>query len=440
MPVQYEVMLAGGGFDIPVTVPGRDLRSGGLAFYCQEKMSLNTRLRMTVGVGDKERVIYIGKVVRIEISGEPGTEYVAGVEYDTISEADRARIEEFIKKVDLDAVIAAIPLDGVVDINFIAGFSPVVKKVKGLIIQPSAVFDEYTLKCLLFSILDKERYKKFLAEKELNFVYSYSEKIRFRVNLHMQRGKAEATFRCIPPAVSTPSQLGLPRAVERLLAENKKGLILIAGRTGSGKTTTLAAMVNYLNNNRSGIVVTIEDPVEYIHTNNKCIIKQREIGRDTLSFSAAAKNALRQNPDILVIGEILDVETMDVAITAAETGSLVLATIHAGNCVQALDRAIGFFAPDVQKNILSRLSMVVKGVITQMLIPKLDESGLVVAAEVLVANDAIRKLIRTADWKSIPSFIQTGKNLGMQLMRDSLEVFCQQGIIDPAYLLEESKT
>jgi twitching motility protein PilT len=199
-------------------------------------------------------------------------------------------------------------------------------------------------------------------------------------------------------------------------------------------------MVNYLNNNRSGIVVTIEDPVEYIHTNNKCIIKQREIGRDTLSFSAAAKNALRQNPDILVIGEILDVETMDVAITAAETGSLVLATIHAGNCVQALDRAIGFFAPDVQKNILSRLSMVVKGVITQMLIPKLDESGLVVAAEVLVANDAIRKLIRTADWKSIPSFIQTGKNLGMQLMRDSLEVFCQQGIIDPAYLLEESKT
>ncbi len=439
MPLQYERALDTGEFDIPVVMPGRDIKRDGVSFYSNEKMALNSKLRMAISLSESETISFLARVIKIEMSDEPGMDYVIGVVICEIKPGDKEKIEVFLRQIDIDHVLGNIALDGVVDINFIAGFPPVIKKIGSLVQEHSEALGEYILKCLLFSILDKERYKKFIAEKELNFVYTHSEKARFRVNLHMQRGRVEATFRLIPPNVKSPCELGLPPVVEKLL-ENKKGLILVAGRTGSGKTTTIASMVDFLNHTRGGIIVTIEDPVEYIHTNNKCIIKQREVGRDTLSFSAAAKNALRQNPDVLVIGEILDTETMDVAITASETGALVLATIHAANASQVLDRATSFFSPDIQKNILSRLSLVLRGVITQMLVPRSDSEGLVLTAEVLIANDAVKKLVRTGDWKSIPTFIQTGKSIGMQTMHDSLEHFYQQGMISAEYLLEEVKS
>jgi twitching motility protein PilT len=221
--------------------------------------------------------------------------------------------------------------------------------------------------------------------------------------------------------------------VEKLL-NNANGLLLVAGRTGAGKTTTLASMVDLLNNKRESIIISIEKPIEYIHTNKKCLIKQREVGKDTDSFYAAAKNALRQNPDVLVIGEIL--ETMEVAIAAAESGTLVLTTIHAPSSSQALDRIASFFPPEVQRHILGRLSLVLKGVITQNLIPRVDRRGLAVATEVLVIDSALKHIIKDGLWAQIPTAIQVGKKIGMQSMEESLDGLYRKGIIDIGYLRE----
>ena len=193
----------------------------------------------------------------------------------------------------------------VMDIHLAVGYPPILKKLNKLVCTSSEPFDEYVLRHLLLSTLDESRYKKFIKEKELNYVLTTEKGTRWRVNLHMQMGKTEGVFRLIPAQINTPSLLGLPSVVDQLLL-NKNGLIMIAGRTGSGKSTTLAGMVEFLNNKRDGIIISIEDPVEYVHNNKLCFIKQREIGRDTHSFYTAAKNALRQNPDVLVVGEILD--------------------------------------------------------------------------------------------------------------------------------------
>jgi len=194
-------------------------------------------------------------------------------------------------------------------------------------------------------------------------------------------------------------------------------------------------MVEYLNTTREGIIICIEDPIEYVHTNKKCIIKQREVGKDTLSFFNAAKNALRQNPDILVIGEILDAETMDITLTAAESGTLVLTSLHAPNSAYALDRIVSLFPAELQFHILTRLSLVLLGIITQELVPRADGRGLVLASEVLVINDALRRIIRQGDWKQISTFLQTGRAIGMRSMEESLRELYREGLIGREYLM-----
>jgi twitching motility protein PilT len=284
-------------------------------------------------------------------------------------------------------------------------------------------------------MLDEYRFKKFKETQELNFVYTHPAGARFRVNLHVQQGYVEGIFRVIPSQIDSPSRLGLPSSVETLILEAMRGLFMVAGRTGSGKTTTLASMVEMLNTKaKDKIIICIEDPIEYIHTDNTCYIKQREVGRDTHSFISAAKNALRQNPDVLLIGEILDAESMEVAITAAEAGTLVLTSIHAPDSSQALDRVVSFFPADLQKHMLTRLSLVLKGIITQLLVPRADAKGLVMASEVMVMTNALRRVVREGDFKQIPSLIETGKEAGMQRITDSLMQYYENGIIDGGYL------
>jgi twitching motility protein PilT len=195
--------------------------------------------------------------------------------------------------------------------------------------------------------------------------------------------------------------------------------------------------VELYNQEKKGVIVSLEDPIEYLHTDRKCIIKQREIGVDTLSFANAARNALRQDPTVLVIGEILDQATMEVAITAAESGILVFTTLHAANSTQALDRVISFFPPEVQRHMLSRLALVLRGVTTQLLLPRMDKSGFTLISEVVTSTDAVKSIIRNGDWAQIRSIIQTGKNEGMQTFKDSLENAYRQGLIDAEYLLYE---
>ncbi|MFC1699627.1 PilT/PilU family type 4a pilus ATPase [Candidatus Omnitrophota bacterium] len=432
--IQYEKRIDDQNFALPVTVPCRDINMTGISFYTAERMALDTTLRINLSLG-KEEIIFLGKVARMELSEDSPIEFLVGVGLEDAEAATKAKISKLINKINIFEVLDQIDLQEVTDINFVAGYPPVLKKFGKLEFTKGTVFSTEDLKALLLNILDEDRYRIFLKEKEINFVLPYKEGIRLRVNLHVQQGRTEGVFRLIPAQINPPHQLGLPVITEEMM-ENKKGLILVAGRTGSGKTTTLASMIDHLNRKREGIVICIEKPIEYLHTNDKCIIKQREVGRDTLSFSNAAKNALRQNPDVLVIGEILDTETMEVAITAAETGMLVLTSIHAADSAQALDRIVSFFPAELQKHMLTRISLILRGVITQNLVPRKDGKGLVVGAEVLIINDAMRRVVRDGDWKQIPTIIMTGRNAGMQSMRMSLEQYFLKGVIDGEYLKE----
>ncbi|MBN3039389.1 MAG: PilT/PilU family type 4a pilus ATPase [Candidatus Omnitrophica bacterium] len=433
--IQYERIMDDGSYSLPVTVQALDLSSRGISFYSDERMGLQSRLRIIVNIAEKNKAQFLGQVTRMEISEELPNRFLIGAKIVNIDEVSKTKVDEFISKINIYRVLDMIDLSNVVDVHFVAGHPPILKKIGKMEVAQMEPLEPLILRDLLLNILDEDRYRKFNEEKEANFVFFYKENIRFRVNLHLQQGKVEGVFRVIPTEVRLPTHLGLPVAVEKLM-ENKKGLILVAGRTGSGKTTTVASMVDFINNKRKAIVICIEKPIEYIHTNKKCFIKQREVGRDTLSFSNAAKNALRQNPDVLLIGEILDRETMEVAITAAETGMLVLTTMHAPDSSQALDRIVSFFPAELQKHMLTRLSLILKGIITQDLVPRRDETGLVVAAEILIANDALRRVMRDGDWKQIPTIIQTGKQIGMQSMRASLEQYFLQGIIAGEYFRE----
>ncbi len=435
--VQYQQVTDDVKGSCPVTVSARDISSAGLSFYSTQKIQMSSELKLTFTLTEKE-ISFIGHIIRMEVSSFNSSDYIIGVKIDKISPEDKEEIEAFLLQIDIDRVVAKVSLTDVMDIHFVTGYPLIIKKFGRIRVLEGKHFHKSVLRNLAKNMMDEQGYNDFLKTKESNFVYSYKDKVRFRVNFHVQRGNVEGVFRLIPSNVQTLGGLGLPGSVERL-ADNKRGLILVAGRTGSGKTTTLSSLVEYLNNKRDGIIITIEKPIEYIHTNQKAIIKQREVGRDTLSFSSAAKNALRQNPDVLMIGEILDRETMEVAITAAETGILVLTSIHAGSSSQALDRVSSFFPGDLQKHILARLSLILSGVVTQVLIPRVDGQGFVLGSEVLVMNNALRRIVRDADWKQITSIIQTGRGEGMQSFKNSVEQHFLSGVISSEYFQEYIK-
>ncbi|MCX5693293.1 MAG: PilT/PilU family type 4a pilus ATPase [Candidatus Omnitrophica bacterium] len=433
--VQYEKLLDDGSFDIPYTVYARDVSITGISFYSVESMKINSKVRVAFEL-EKKKISFMGQVVRMEIVEGPQPGFMAGVHIEKIDDEVKKWFTDFIRKINIYNVLKDMDFYNVVDIHFVAGYPPIIKKIGELSILKSEPISEAVMKIMLFNLLDDERSKQFIEEKETNFVFHYKDNIRFRVNLHVQQGKVEAVFRLIPDRIQLPHQLGLPVPVEQLIMENRNGLILIAGRTGSGKSTTLASMIEFLNNKRMSLVITIEKPIEYIHTNKTCIIKQREVGKDTLSFSNAARNALRQSPDVLLIGEILDPETMEVAITAAETGMLVISSIHAADSSQALDRIISFFPAELQKHMLTRLSLILKGIVTQSLLPQKDSKKLIVASEVMLMNSAMRRVVRDGDFKQIPTIIQMNGNIGMQSMRSSIEQCIAKGLVDIHYLQE----
>ncbi len=434
IPISYEVKLKDGSFDEPMAAVAGDISMRGVSFYTQEKIDINTTVRINLAVSEEKSVSFLTKVVRVLLTGQETEKYSVGVAVERINEEKIEILSDFLKKYDVDKILGEIDLTDVMDIHFVVGFSTIVKRSGSLELLEGKPFDRVTLKGLLLSCLDIQAYEKFMQEKEANFIYTQSKGQRFRVNLHCQRGNIEGVFRVIPSKVATFESLGIPSVVETILKESDRGLIIVDGRTGSGKTTTLSAMVEYFNRHRKAIVVCIENPIEYLHTNSKCIIKQREVGKDTLSFNNAVKNALRQNPDILVIGEILDRDTLELAIAAAESGTLVITSMHASDTVQCLDRVASLFPAEMQTHILRRLALILKGVITQDLLLRLDNKGLVLASEILVSTLPLRNAIRKAEWNKIPDIIQTGKKLGMRSMEDSIKELYESSLIHHEYV------
>ncbi len=290
------------------------------------------------------------------------------------------------------------------------------------------ILHKQDLKKMIYSVLSNSQKEIFERELELDFSLALPELDRFRVNIHLQKGSVEAAFRRIPLEIPDINSLGLPPVVINL-ARKPNGLVLVTGPTGMGKTTTLASMIDLINNERECLVMCIEDPIEFIHNNKKSIIKQREVYSDTHSFAQALRHTLRQDPNVIVVGEMRDLETIATALTAAETGHLVLATLHTPDAPQTINRIIDVFPPHQQQQIRFQLSDCLQGVISQLLLPHASGKGRVLASEIMTATPAIRNLIREQEIEQIPTLMQTGSQHGMNTMDKSLKELFQKKLI-----------
>lgn len=330
---------------------------------------------------------------------------------------------------DIRNIISAATEREASDIHLTVGIPPSIR-VDGQLIQipdQERLMPEDTKK-LADELMDDYAREKFELKGEVDFSYSIVGFGRFRVNVYKQRGTVSMALRTVPLSVPSVDDLGLPPILKEL-AMKKRGLVLVTGPTGSGKSTTLAAMIDHMNKHRNGHIITLEDPIEYLHRHGKSIINQREVGHDTFSYADALRAALRQDPDVILIGEMRDLETISTAVTAAETGHLVLSTLHTIGAVQTIDRIIDVFPPDQQQQIKVQLASVLEGVISQQLIKKADNKGRIAALEIMLANAAIRNHVREGKTHQILSALQTGRKHGMVTMDAYLTELYRQGLI-----------
>jgi twitching motility protein PilT len=290
---------------------------------------------------------------------------------------------------------------------------------------------------LLYRILSTEQQKQLEIKRQLDFSYSIPGLARFRVNVFFQRESLGGAFRMIPTELKTLDQLGMPAALTEL-AEKPRGLILVTGPTGSGKSTTLAAMIDMINSSRADHIMTIEDPIEFLHRHKRCIVNQREIGPDAISFAEALKGALRQDPDVILLGEMRDLETIGTALTAAETGHLVFATLHTQDAPGTVDRLIDVFPAAQQEQVRVQIAGTLQGVVTQTLLPRADGQGRVAAVEILLPDDAVRNLIRQAKVEQIYSVMQTAGKRGMQTLEQALAELIMRGIVTQEVAMNKS--
>jgi len=315
------------------------------------------------------------------------------------------------------------------DLHISAGAPPMLRINGRLVSTEFDTLDGETTQKLIYSILDNEQILTFEKEHELDMAFGIAGLGRFRTNVFMQRGTVSAVLRVIPYEIKSMSALGLPQEVCEELCAKPKGLILVTGATGSGKTTTLAAMIDHINRTQNGHIMTIEDPIEFVHRNKGCLINQREVGGDTLTFGKALRTVLRQDPDVIMVGEMRDVETISAALTIAETGHLTFATLHTSDVVQTINRIIDVFPSHQQQQVRTQLSFTLQAVFCQQLLPRGDGKGRVLASEIMICNAAIRALVREDKIHQIQSIVQTGGRYGMRTMNQSLfELFRSHSI------------
>ncbi len=342
---------------------------------------------------------------------------------------------------DISELLIFAQKQGASDIHISAGEPPNIRihgELRKLEMDPLQKDDVHTM---IYEILNDRQRKTLEATKELDFSMEMGQYGRFRVNcFYQQRGEA-AVFRIIPTEILTFEQLGLPM-ICRKISEYKKGLVLVTGPTGSGKSTTLAAMVDYINKSRKEHILTIEDPIEFVHQSQICLVNQRELGDNTHSFANALRSALREDPDIILVGELRDLETIQLAISAAETGHLVFGTLHTNSAPKTIDRIIDVFPSAQQAQIRAQFSETIQAVISQILLRTRDGKGRVAALEIMIGTSAIRNLIREGKVSQIPSSLQTGQKFGMQTMDAAIKELVNKRIIDPevaeGYLKEVS--
>ncbi len=322
--------------------------------------------------------------------------------------------------VTLEDLVQQLVERGGSDLHISAGSAPMIRINGRLVATDCEMLDSETAKKIVFSILDNEQIRQFEKEQELDMGFGISGLGRFRTNVMYQRGSVAAVLRVIPDAIPTLEALGLPGDIVEQICMKHSGLVLVTGATGSGKSTTLAAMLDYINNNRNDHIVTIEDPLEFVHRNKNCLVTQREVGTDTGAFVNALRRVLRQDPDVIMVGELRDLESISAALTIAETGHLTFGTLHTIDAVQSINRLIDVFPSHQQQQVRTQLSFTLEATICQQLVTRADGRGRALCAEVLLATPAVRALIRDDKAHQLSSIIQTGGKIGMRTMNQSL--------------------
>ncbi|MDI6615345.1 MAG: type IV pilus twitching motility protein PilT [Syntrophaceae bacterium] len=341
----------------------------------------------------------------------------------------------------IDAFFKLMHEQGASDLHLIAGQQPALRirgEIERVKYQP---LENDALKAMLYEITPEHKIKEFEETGDVDFAYEIPNLARYRSNFFQQRLGVAAVFREIPSKILTTGQLGLPPVTAKL-ASLPRGLVLVTGPTGSGKSTTLAAIIDEANRTRKDHIITIEDPIEFVHQNKECIVNQREVGLHTASFSSALRGALREDPDIILVGELRDLETISLAIEAASTGHLVFGTVHTSSAAKTIDRLIEVFPANEQMQVRSTLADGIRAVLAQVLFRRADKVGRCPALEIMIATPAVRNLIRESKTYQIPSMIQTGRKYGMQLLDDSIMELLQKGWIssEEAYMKANDKT
>jgi len=411
------------------TVETMDISSNGLAFLAPACPPVGARLEIQIELPVLDQAITTdARVTRLHEIEEDKT-YLVGITFESISDSNERAIEVYVQGIDVDRILRKALELKASDVHLVAHRPPLFRIARDLIPMDMPPLRVRELERMITTLLTDRQMEQFTKDKELDFAYVLPEGFRFRVNVHMDMGNIEAAVRVIPKKIKSVSDLGLPPVIEHM-AGMEKGLIVVTGPAGSGKSSTLASIVDLINSRRNCMIISVEDPVEYVHSVQRGVVKQREVGVDTHSFSSALKHVLRQDPNVILVGEMRDLDTISMSITAAETGHLVLTSLHTPSTTECINRIVDVYPASQHQQVRNQLSESLNAVIGQVLLPRKSGDGMVVATEVLVCNPAIRNLIRQGQTEQIPSYIQAGAQWGMHLLDESLLKLVRSGAVE----------
>lgn len=439
LPISFTVKynIEGDASRLTFETVSANISQSGLLLPVEKPIPISTKLNLEITAPRLSASIFTeGRVVRIE-EVEEGKLYNLGIAFTKIEQKDIRFIQHYIQTVDLTKILRSAVKNKASDVHLSANQPPIMRIFGLLTPMETTPLDPEEIKGLIYGFLSEQQIERFEKELELDTAY-ITDFGRFRVNIHKEKGQLGAAFRFIPVEIKSVAELGLPPTVEEL-ARKPNGLILVTGPTGSGKSTTLAAMIEVINKERGSMIISLEDPIEYVHESKKSIVKQREIGYDSLSFVNALKHSLRQDVDVILVGEMRDLDSISIALTAAETGHLVLSTLHTADAISSINRIVDIFPSTQQQQIRIQLAECLRGIISQILIPREDKQGRVVATEILVAAPGVSNIIRQGRTEQLQTAIQLGAKYGMHLMDTSLEHLYKEGIISRENVLIYAK-